>query len=269
LKPFEDYKGEVLLAYQKKKEERSLSHDLLNHTPASLKRECINVFPSRYCEKDKETFKSLFGLADSKEEYYQKIRAADPDIFRPLNYFLRGRILKTHERNIYLLAWLIDFEDEHVEIPDIEPLVQPPFRLITRIITWLQNIVRNRRATYLITLALLWGLILLFNMTKPRYMYWNGNEYKTLAFYQAIDGRVIIKLDTARLANLKKITNLSQITHSDIGKVHCSKVKLKPEFFYTIGGENPEDTTKRLMPMTKEIYEKYIHKKASLVTSLQ
>jgi len=255
LKPFEDYKREVLLAYQKKKENSSLSLDLLNHTPASLKRECINVFPSRYCEKDKETFKSLFGSADSAQEYYQKIRATDPDIFRPLNNFLKGRILKTHERNVYLLAWLIDFEHEPLTTEPLPPIDPPD--LIKRVLNWIRSRCKKISAVYSAMLAIVVGLYMWYIITKPGYMYWNGNEYKTLTYFQDPSGLVIIPLDTFRLRHLKKITDLKLITGKDVGKVYYSCIKSDCHF-YTAKGENPEDTAKRLLPMTERIYLKYV-----------
>lgn len=260
MKPFEDYKSEVLLAYQKKKEERSLSLDLLNHTPASLKRECINVFPSRYCEKDKETFKSLFGPADSKEEYYQKIRAADPDIFRPLNYFLKGRILKTHERNIHLLAWLINFDSdpkENIGPPIVPP--PPPPSLLVRIKTWVRDRFKKRNLPHTLVIVIVSAFILCYIIQTPIAMYWNGKEYIPLAFYQDVPGVNIIEIDNYRLHHLKRITNLKLITRNDIGKVHYSKVKCKVQF-YTIRGADPENTAKDLKPMTEYMYEKYVLK---------
>lgn len=261
MKPFEEYKKEVLAAYQKRKDEGSLPLGLKQHTPASIKRECINEFPSRYTEKYTETFKMLLGPANSAEEYYQKIRDADPDIFRPLNNFLKGNTENTHDRNIYLLAWLIDFEPE----PDnVEPEVITPttdhISLSVRIINWTRKTVKGGRATYIIALLIVIGVIIYYTFTKPRYMYWNGNEYKPLAYYQDKEGLIIIKLDTFRLRHLKKITDLKLITRNSIGKVHYSSIR-KEYQFYTIGGENPDDTARRLLPMTEYIYRKYVLKK--------
>lgn len=259
MKPFEDYKREVWLAYQKKKDERSLHPDLENHTPASLKRECLNEFPARYSDKYRDTFRSLFGAAETAEEYYQKITAADPDIFKPLNNFLKGKTDTTHSRNIYLLAWLIDFEpisDTAAPLPPIDPYSD----LIARVINWFFKKFKNIRVVYRVTIAILAVVILLYIITRPRYMYWNGNEYQPLAFYQDTEGLIIIRIDTLRLRHLKKITNLKSITRNSIGKVHYSSIKNKYQF-YSMGGENPEDTARRLLPMSELIFNKYVLKK--------
>jgi len=266
LKPFEDYKTEVLLAYQKKKDEGLLPNNLVHHTPANIKRECINEFPARFSEKDTETFKSLVGPANSPDEYYKKIRDADPDIFRPLNNFLRGQTDNTNDRNIYLLAWLINFEpepEEPLEVTTVIPPLEPPSDIFSKTISWIRDEFKRKQTIYTIILIMLCAIIIWYGILKPRHMYWSGNEYKPLAFYQETEGLMVVKLDTFRLRHLKKITNLKLIKRTDIGKVHYSSIKREYQF-YTTGGENPEDTTKRLLPMSELIYEKYVLKKQTL-----
>jgi hypothetical protein len=54
----------------------------------------------------------------------------------------------------------------------------------------------------------------------------------------------------------------SLITRNSIGIVHYSKINGKVEF-YTTGGTNPEDTARRLLPLTEYMFEKYIANKAN------
>ena len=252
MKPFEDYKSEVLQAYNKGKAEGSLPANVKNHTPANLKKECINEFHLRYSEQVAEIFKSFFGSSNSKEEYYQKIKNSDPDIFRPLNYFLNGTILKTKQRNIYLLAWLIDFEPS--------PIKPKPHNPIQRIITWILKKFKFNKFASKTAISVLSGLIIWYIITRPISMYWNGNEYLPLSFYQEAPGFTIVKIDPYRLEYLKKITNIKLITRKHIGKIYYSKIKGKVEF-YTIRGVNPEDTTKDLRPMSEWMYNEHVLKK--------
>ena len=110
LNTFEQYTEAVILAYESKKKDGKLPSYLQHHTPANLKKEFVDEFPRRYKPQDKKIFKLLLGTAENAEEYYQKIRASDSDIFRPLNYYLHGNIVRPRDVTIYLLAWLIDFE---------------------------------------------------------------------------------------------------------------------------------------------------------------
>lgn len=90
-------------------------------------------------------------------------------------------------------------------------------------------------------------------------MYWNGDQYQSISCDEKVEGINIIARDNSTLKSLKRITNLSEITAKDIGKIYYSKLNNEVTF-YTTGGENPEDSNKRLLPMSKHIYEKYVLK---------
>jgi len=307
LKRFEDYKNAVILAYQQKKADGSLPANLERHTPASLRNECLDEFPSRYSDKDSETFKLLFGKAENREEYYKKIKSSDPDIFKPLNNFLRGNVTNTNERNIHLLAWLIDFEprpfkpvdpyalgedDSPGQNRDDDPTPEnadtgsgnsgednpdhhhptPTDGTIKTFIdkvktdekgksnNWGTGIFIRKRVPLTVLLLIAVSLLIIYMIFRPRYMYWNGTEYKTIGYFQYVPGATIVPFDSFRLNNLKKIKDQKIIMRSNIKNIYYSKTKGKVEF-YTIAGENPEDTAKRLLPMTEYIYEKYVLKK--------
>jgi len=253
LKSFETYKEEVILDYKAKKEKGLLPFNLQNPTPANLKKECISIFPSRHPKAHEYTFRALFGDKDNIEDYLSSFENADPDIFRPLNAFIRRDTkVGTNKRNIYLLAWLIGFESETsdgtlVRDQGKPPGTTPPPFDFKRLI---------------LPVIIVIGVIIFIKVIWPKdeCMYWDGDQYQTIACEQKADGIVIVNLDTFRRAHLKRIKNLESIKLRDIGKVHYSTVGGVPEF-YTMGGENPADTAKRLLPLTRGMYEKYINKK--------
>lgn len=317
LNSFEDYKKEVILAYEKKKKEGTLAPNLQRHTPARLKKECMNVFPARYSEKDSRTFTALFTKGNNAEEYLQMIRSSDPDIFRPLNNFLKGTTAFIREEaNIEILAWLIDFQPRPHRYGDmynvhtnqreselLDPVVLPvtdrivdlhndslPYELdknesidtldndkglkeeykegtLTPFYPgqkndWILGIPLKFKKTITAFFAVLIVLscsYIYYEMSEHQCMYWDGEKYQSIAYDQKVEGAVIVALDTFRLAHLKKITSHSLITPNDIGKVYYSKTDGKVEF-YTSGGDNPEDSCKRLLPMTEYIFKKYVLK---------
>ena len=311
MKRFQDYQRAVTEAYKKKETEGSLPTNLARPTDASLRNECIDEFPSRYSDKDSETFKLLFGKAGNADEYYQKLKLSEPGIFKPLKNFLKGEIKKTQEKNIHLLAWMIDFEprpfkpvDAYMLAPTdtltTESLPEPtnatsndpdtrsedqtsdanedaknnkPSTSIDsnpKISTsdkiripdnWFPiNLFETRKSTA-ITLFVVSGLCFFYTVFKPRFMYWNGNQFKSIAFYETVDSQAfIVPFDPVRFNHLKKLTNLKLIRRSSIGTVHYSKIDTTVEF-YTTGGKNPEDTTRWLDPMTEYMYKKYVLKK--------
>lgn len=107
---FIDYQSLVFEDYQKKKAENSVSPRLINPTPAKIKEECMAVCEERYRNKDEETLRIFFGKRENVAAYIQAIKKHDTDKFKPLVNYLRGQVLNTEEKNVELLAWLINFE---------------------------------------------------------------------------------------------------------------------------------------------------------------
>lgn len=107
---FTSYTDRVFKTYQNKKEEGILSLNLIEPTPAKLKQECSIVYSERYKEKDSKTLRLFFLPKDDFTDYGVSIRNIDTDKFKPLSNFLKGRTTETEDKNIELLAWLIDFE---------------------------------------------------------------------------------------------------------------------------------------------------------------
>lgn len=107
---FSEYKSRVLKQYRLKLEEGSLPLNLMQPTPGRLKRECLVAF-ERIKEKDLKTLSDFFGPRENQTEYVQAIRRIETDKFRPLEGFLKGKVQNPDDKNIELLAWLIDFPD--------------------------------------------------------------------------------------------------------------------------------------------------------------
>jgi hypothetical protein len=315
-KRFDDYKQVVVLHYLNRKKAGSLPRNLQDHTSANLKKECVDEFLSRYTEQDSETFKSFFGRVENGKENFQMVRNADPDLFKPLNNFLRKDTkVGTHNRNIELLAWLIDFKPRPFNPGDPYDLgkselvlslpvnQKPVFEtvcnleeestledttersgklesdgiesfsikevasegLITKALSTegkhsqlsIPAKFHKTVIAFLAVLLIMTCSYLFYDRTKPRYMYWDGQQYQSIAHDQSVNGVIIVPLDTFKLAHLRKIKDLSLITQNSIRKIYYAKTKGKVEF-YTTKGDNPEDNNRMLMPMTEYIYKKYV-----------
>lgn len=311
MKRFEDYKQEVILAYEKRKKEGTLPPNLQRHTAANLKKECVNVFNNRYSEKDSETFKELCGERNNAEEYFKKLNTLNADKFKALDNFLKGNTEDTKDRNIELLAWLIDFEPRPAGKIDIHAIIKSEYDRSTNlpeptepaepgketaiassvnstgnppkdnsvndtaiiINPFVAPSVNNKNGgnkyfnilpkfnkavlSFFAAFIILCGSYVLYDKSKHQCMYWNGEQYQSIACDQKVVGATIVALDTFKLAHLKRIKDIKVITRGDIGKVHYSKVNNNVEF-YTTGGENPIDNRKRLLPMTEYMYREYI-----------
>lgn len=106
----DDYKKAVIFNYHEKKEKGLLSLNLSHPSPAKLREECLNVLRSRFDAKDLPFIKEFFNSNIESSDYSHSIKRFDADRFRPLVRFMRSQIEDTADRNIELLAWLIDFE---------------------------------------------------------------------------------------------------------------------------------------------------------------
>lgn len=107
---FSEYKVQVLGMYKLKKKEGSLALNLMQPTPARLKRECLIAF-ERIKDEDLKTLSDFFGPRENLTAYVQAIKRIETDKFRPLEGFLKGKVQNPDDKNIELLAWLINFPE--------------------------------------------------------------------------------------------------------------------------------------------------------------
>jgi len=113
---FDNYEKLILEAYQQKVVDGSLPSAFINPTPAGLKKECIRACRDRFLKKDEKAIRDFFVEGSESKTCLQIIEQCDIDKFKPiLNYLKSGGIIKTKEKNILLLAWLIDYHDRPFE----------------------------------------------------------------------------------------------------------------------------------------------------------
>ena len=113
---FPDYKNLILEDYRRKKEQNELPLGLVILSPAKLRDECLKICDERYNSRDLRTLKDFFGVGNGKLEFLKLIDQVDVDKLKPLIRFLNGETASTNEKNIELLAWLIDFQPRPFEL---------------------------------------------------------------------------------------------------------------------------------------------------------
>ncbi|TCV12601.1 hypothetical protein EDC17_102355 [Sphingobacterium alimentarium] len=106
---FQNYATEVLKFYEKKKASQELSVNLQHPTAGNLKSDCMALYKKPCNRVDLFMLKSFFGRSHEEQFHMSALRIFDRDKFKPLsNFILKGT--KTNEKNVELLAWLIDFK---------------------------------------------------------------------------------------------------------------------------------------------------------------
>ena len=87
-----------------------LSTRLINPTPAALREECSEVCKERYDTKDERMLRAVFGTNDSLDGYLRAIDMFGLGKFKSVITFLEGKTDPQKDKNIELVAWLIDFK---------------------------------------------------------------------------------------------------------------------------------------------------------------
>lgn len=107
---FDDYLENILAAYEKSKNEGTLSPHLSSPTPGSLREECLLVYRKRYNSLDDGTLRLFFEFSDKEKSYSRGIENFKTDGFKQIPKILRRGINNPGIKYIELIAWLIDFQ---------------------------------------------------------------------------------------------------------------------------------------------------------------
>ncbi|MBC7758471.1 MAG: hypothetical protein H7069_06415 [Phormidesmis sp. FL-bin-119] len=300
---FEDYQASVVKHYQLKRTDGSLSLNVMKPKPSTIRKECLFVLATRANKGDLLTLRLFVGEKENEEEYGRAIRNIDVNIFKPLSNFLRGHTTNTEEKNIELLAWLIDYSprpyrmtftdsdvkptlletlpdaDEKKELTENEsneinggasdskiPIAMPKNRagffvkqldlhkikivvivgvLITLVIG--ASLVKSRPNTFFLS----------FLKSDNQCMYWSGDRYVETTCDTKTPYGQIVALDNFKIANFKKIIRPDTLTENDINKVWYLKTNNELEL-YTSDGKHPQQPHRRLRPLSKYMFDKYV-----------
>ncbi|MBS1662819.1 MAG: hypothetical protein JST68_17370 [Bacteroidetes bacterium] len=293
---FAEYQKRILDAYQEGEAAGGLHAYIARPSPAKLRELCESVYSDRYSKKDEQTIRTFFGKSDDKGSYLKAIEGFDIDRFKPLINLLKDPAIKTDEKNVELLAWLIDFkprpfnlakehfrklEEEEVLAgqpgqnekapqkgqlgqPQVEP--QPP-----QVIPGRPGTKRKAWALGLaITVILLvFGGIIYRRPGNMAYktpiltgteacMFWAGDHYQQVSCGTKLGDTLVLALDSEKVSHFKKITNWDTVTEKSIGRVWYIKINKNLEL-YTCQGPYPMDQKLRLRPLSEHMYRTYIH----------
>lgn len=96
--------------YKQKKADNKLLSFIARSTPANIREACLYVYKKRYDKKDDVALQEFFGPFESPKELLSAIEGFKAHRFKPLDNYLKGETEKTEDKNLELLAWLIDFQ---------------------------------------------------------------------------------------------------------------------------------------------------------------
>lgn len=291
MKLFIDYSVSVRDEYEKKKAANAISLNLIYPTSVKLKEECILVCQSKFRTSDHMMLKSIFGPSSDMQSALQIINKCDPDKLKPLVNYLKGNTTRTDEKNIELLAWLIDFEPRPFVVGGIpkETSVIEPEKQITGEPEKKEGLItlggaesenkkqdqlgrnirysRKKVLTIVVILVLVVGGVFWLQTRQPlsqlpagheKCMFWSGDHYQLISCSQKMGDTLVVAFDSIKLTNFKKITRPDTITGRSKGRVWYIKLKGELEF-YTSDGSHPVEYNRKLKPITDYIINKYIN----------
>lgn len=297
---FDVYQKLVLQFYEHKQRENNLPLNLVNPTPAKIKKECEAVCSKKFSRKDGRVLEAFFGEGNDQAVILKAIKRFDVDKFKPLIKFLRKGTASTGENNIELLAWLIDFkprpfdlgrdytclnnadfeiadaaenatgtsgfenswgleEQEKVEHQPGPPLketpARPPQKRVLKIIA--ESSIAAALALSGVFINKIKGDPDAALIQSGHCMYWAGNHYEPSPCTPKGGDTLVKPFNEEKLLRFKKIVYPETITKDDIGRVAYIKLDGRIEY-YTDTGFHPVYTHKRLKPLTKFMFDKYI-----------
>jgi len=278
---FDDYKIAVLKYYRELKINQLLSLNMDDPGREKLRRECVTVFLKKNSQHDKDFIQSFFDPTGRFNDQIRSIEQFSLDKFRPLVSFLTQK--EDEERNlrdemgIKLISWLLNgpsYEDWRNGTP---------FPTIKKV-KGEKIIVTSTEKKHNPRISITFGITILFltlfsggivygllknnidktiRTVKPteQCMYWAGQHYEPINCDNNDLDKVKVPLNMEQFNHQQRITMPDTLTSNALGKVWYGKINGsidKTPQFYTDSGTNPLDTTRRLLPVTTYMLNKYV-----------
>lgn len=245
---FENYKKEVIEYYKKKKNNDDLSPNLIDPSPARVRNECLKVYEENSTDNDDPILRLFFNRLPNEINYSASITRVDIDKFKPLINLIDNPQINSDRKNIKLLAWLLGYKNQS--------------SITTGTLKNGRLFLSSKKRSLVIGISIIFAAIVAtlagLKANVEQCMYWDGNKYQIIACDKYIPNVTKVAKDEIKLKYLQKITTPDTLTQKDIGKVHYKKTGIANIEFYTSAGNYPPDEKKKLKPMTKYMFDKYI-----------
>lgn len=108
---YKDYCAAVVKEYQHLVASGKVPFNLHPLKPANIKRACIDVYIQRFRREDERILRAFFRYGKDSNDHLSAIELCGTGRFKAIINFVKGRSKETDQKNIELLAWLIDFKD--------------------------------------------------------------------------------------------------------------------------------------------------------------
>lgn len=265
---FESFQQAVVTSYRDRKSGHALPTELESPTPAKLKRYSLQLLANRPSRADEPVLQQFFGPLREGDGIEEAMRRFDIEKFKPLIRYLDGKTTTTDEKNIKLLAWLIDFQPRPYErwpgtegnlVAD-DPLPAPTPVMETPTDTGSPSSKKGvtRQAGWVLAGVLALFAVAYYWFMPPNHqcMYWHEDRYVRVACDSDVPGTWVIAMDEHLLDNFRKITRTDTLGPPHVNRVWYSKIDNTVEFF-TAPGMHPTQPDRALRVASAYIIRQY------------
>ncbi|GGB22807.1 hypothetical protein [Mucilaginibacter rubeus] len=283
---FAAYKKEVVDAFH----QRQLLADedwLIRPTRGRIRQRLLKLMEDGIGRRDVPMLVRYLEMNAGDNDYLAAIKDTDADDFRGFEKFLLNTSISTAEKNVELLAWLIDFParpfQEYIKSGGVDPDVIEENVSSSPIEEVLDNVIDNNDATGSKTegnetnteiigqeeiisqkksvskdwrlyigiamVILLVGLIWMLAPGNKECMYWNDDHYVATSCNIPKPDTSFILLDEARLKSFRRIKRVDTLTAYAVGRFWYVRVADSIEVF-SAGGIHPLYPDKKLKKVT-------------------
>ncbi|MFI5163013.1 MAG: hypothetical protein ACHQHN_17160 [Sphingobacteriales bacterium] len=268
-----EYKNLVLADYDNKLTAQLLPSELLLPTPANIKAEIVKICEMSLSTADEKILRSFVGNKEDVMAYRMAVLNGKADPYRPLVNLLGDRSINTNIRNVDLLAMLIGYQPRpyHPSLPLTNNPSPAPAEPSRRTLDPITNSLESPKKRLIKPLLFLVSIILIgiagfwiWQKSSRHYtdtkgcMIWSDDHYEPVACDDKSSAKPVYPINHQLIDHFRKIKDPKTLTLADVRKVWYAKYNGNVEFF-TDSGFYPLDTTRRVLPLTVHILQKYVY----------
>lgn len=284
---FREYKQVVTDAFRKKRQEASHESWLMNPTRARIRQRCVDLAERGLAPDGEAALCGYFDKEPGRGEGIAALRKSEPEDFKVLENFLGNTSINTKEKNVELVAWLIDYphrpvtvfktmnqggnssaenkaEEEKAAVDllipptsDFDEPTEPPTEDETK-----NNGSRIRRVPArligAVTVVLVGAVIVWSSFSRDECMYWDNDHYVASPCSVPRMDTPMVAMDHSRLKGFHRIGRVDTLSRYSVGRLWYVRVGDSVEV-YTGGGRHPlypDKTLKRVTDYVVNVCQK-------------
>lgn len=278
---FQAYKDDVVAAFISKQTHEPDQDWLIRPTRARLKQRCLQLASAELKPGDESILREFFEIEGRGVRYRDAIDVWNAEDFKTLEIFLKKPETQPAEKNVQLLAWLIQFEPrpfaeyqkgltdrpvneernrektDHAETPnEVEDSKKERDNKVWPVRESAKSRWKQIAAGggVLLTILAAWYI---YRSDDNKCMYWNGEHYVATACTVPRLDTPIVPLDPARLRGFRQLRHLDTLTSYAVDRFWYAQ-KGKHVDVFTGPGVHPVYPDRRLK-LVKDYVVNFCH----------